>query len=98
MDLKELNGAFCLRFSSPTSSTSEVKPEKAAEVRNGFGSETREHQKVRKWHQSVQPPVRLAFGVQRALYSAAHASLPINDFKAGIRSIKNGIILIGLLV
>ncbi|POI32728.1 hypothetical protein CIB84_003520 [Bambusicola thoracicus] len=38
------------RFSSPTSSTSEAKPEKAAEVRNSSGSETQEHQKTMLAH------------------------------------------------
>ncbi|OXB85027.1 UNVERIFIED_CONTAM: hypothetical protein H355_016149 [Colinus virginianus] len=36
------------KFSSPTSLTSEVKPEKAAEIRNGSGSETQEHQKSKE--------------------------------------------------
>ncbi|XP_042684574.1 uncharacterized protein KIAA1671 homolog isoform X1 [Centrocercus urophasianus] len=45
---RPLSADLTKMFSSPTSSTSEVKSEKAAEVRNGFGSETREHQKSKE--------------------------------------------------
>lgn len=48
--LKEVTEVFCLRFSSPTSS-SEAKPEKPAETRNDSINEMQENQKVRKWHQ-----------------------------------------------
>uniref|UniRef100_A0A8C9EZ89 Uncharacterized protein n=1 Tax=Pavo cristatus TaxID=9049 RepID=A0A8C9EZ89_PAVCR len=45
---RPLSADLTKMFSSPTSSTSEVKPEKAAEVRNGSGSETQEHQKSKE--------------------------------------------------
>ncbi|XP_065595094.1 uncharacterized protein KIAA1671 homolog isoform X1 [Cyrtonyx montezumae] len=45
---RPLSADLTKMFSSPTSSTSEVKPEKAAEIRNGSGSETQEHQKSKE--------------------------------------------------
>uniref|UniRef100_A0A8C3LNK8 Uncharacterized protein n=1 Tax=Chrysolophus pictus TaxID=9089 RepID=A0A8C3LNK8_CHRPC len=45
---RPLSADLTKMFSSPTSSTSEVKPEKAAEVRNGSGSEMQEHQKSKE--------------------------------------------------
>ncbi|XP_015733681.1 uncharacterized protein KIAA1671 homolog isoform X1 [Coturnix japonica] len=45
---RPLSADLTKMFSSPTSSTSEVKPEKAAEVRNNSGSEMQEHQKSKE--------------------------------------------------
>lgn len=47
---RPLSADLTKMFSSPTSSTSEAKPEKAAEVRNSSGSETQEHQKTTLAH------------------------------------------------
>ncbi|KFQ72516.1 Uncharacterized protein KIAA1671, partial [Phaethon lepturus] len=86
---RPLSADLTKMFSSPTS-TSEAKPEKPAETRNDSINEMQENQKVRKWHQLMWSPVRFAFRMQTAL--------SINDLQMGIESIKNGIILMGLLV
>ncbi|XP_021268078.1 uncharacterized protein KIAA1671 homolog isoform X2 [Numida meleagris] len=45
---RPLSADLTKMFSSPTSSTSEVRPERAAEIRNGSGSEPQEHQKSKE--------------------------------------------------
>ncbi|KFP57410.1 Uncharacterized protein KIAA1671, partial [Cathartes aura] len=82
---RPLSADLTKMFSSLTSS-SEAKPEKPAETRNDSVDEMQENEKLGLHLEG------------REHCPVSRVSLSINDFKMGIESIKNDIILIGLLV